>query len=345
MVPFPGMFYWRNKAKSIPLFVLISLSVAVIGVVATMTGSNLESIYSVDVRPFEHFTILVSKDLMISDTVLSALREDPTVGELVPFLDSSIRTNGLLGSERRRVYALDSGDMAHTLSILNLRLTEGQLPTHGTNQIALHESIMKSRGLKIGDLVGQEVDSSDYLWGEFEISGVLSGHTPIGIASLGYFKQHWVFDLGDNAYALLAFPRKALLDMNSSLYSSTSDRLIIKDLDSASESFKTESREMDLLLWILNIAIIGIISLSMGMLNTIHCLSRMKEYGVLFLIGLRLPMLLRRTLMEVLILSLTGFLGGTTLSWFLTWFISTRSLHPEVYLYRFILLGMSSSHC
>lgn len=345
MVPFPGMFYWRNKTKSIPLFILISLSVAIIGVVATLTGSILNSIYTADARPFEYFTILVSKDLMISDSVLSTLANNQEVDSLVPFLDSSVRVTGLFGSERRRVYALDDLGMASVLSRLDLRLVEGHLPSPGTYQIALHESIMKSRGLRVGDLVGQEIDSTDYLWGMFEVTGVLAGPIPIGIASLDYFKRHWVYDLGENAYALLAFPKAELAAMNSSLHSSIGERLIIRDLDFATESYKAESQEMDLLLWILNIAIISIISLSMGMLNTIHFLSRMKEYGVLFLIGLNLPTLLRRTLAEVLILSFTGFLGGTTISWLLTWFISTRIFAPrgipiQVYSLRYILFTL-----
>lgn len=335
------MFYWRNKARSAPIFVLLSLSVAVIGVVATLTGSILGSIYSVDVLPYEYFTLLISKDLIIEQSTMVSLDQNPTISHTVPFLDSSIRVSGLFGSEPRRVYALSNEDIAYVLDNLNLRLLAGQLPEPGTNQIVLHESIAKSRHLRIGSQVGQELDASDYLWGLFEVSGIMSGPIPIGVASLEFFKQQWMFDIGDNAFALMTFPRGDIAAMNQSLDATISDRLTIRDLEYASETYNEESREMDLLLWILNLAIIGIISLSTGMLNTIHFLNRMKEYGVMFMIGLDYVSLLRRTLAEVAILSFVGFAGGTALSWLLTWAISTQVFAPrgipiQVYSMRYV---------
>lgn len=329
MIPFPGTFYWRNKTRSVPLFILISLSVAVIGVVATLTGSILGSIYSVDVLPFEYFSLLVSKDLVISDSVIATLQQNPTIDRLIPFLDSSIRVTGLFGSEQRRIYALEETNMKSVLERLDLHLVAGYLPTKGTNELVLHESVMKSKNLVIGDFVGQEIDKDDYLWGKFRVSGIITGPLPIGIASLKYFKQQWMFDLGDNSYALMAFPSENVNTMNKSLYSRPSDRLTVRSFDSTFELYKAESREMDLLLWIVNLAIICIISLSVGMLNTIHFLSRMKEYGVLLMIGLSLESLIKRTFIEVLIMSFVGFVGGTTISWILTWSISTQVFAPR----------------
>lgn len=329
MIPFPGTFYWRNKMRSIPLFILVSLSVAMIGVVATLTGSILDSIYSVDVRPFEYFSLLVSKDLTIEASTMESLERNATIERVIPFLDSSIRANGLFGSEPRRIYALVDSDINYVLDSLGLELIRGSLPRSGSAEIVLHESIMKSRGLAIGSVVGQEVDNTDYLWGLFEISGILSGPIPIGIASLDYFKQHWVFDLGADSYALMAFAKNDVQSMNETLEERYAERLYIRDFAYAFESYQDESREMDLLLWILNISIISIISLSMGMLNTIHFLTRMKEYGILSLIGLSLGTLLRRTLMEVSILSFSGFVGGTALSWLLTWVVSTSVFAPR----------------
>ncbi|NLK09225.1 MAG: ABC transporter permease [Firmicutes bacterium] len=342
MIPFPGTFYWRNKARSVPLFILISLSVAVIGVVATLTGSILESIYSAEVRPFEHFTLLISKELMISECTMRPLLDNPSIRLLVPFLDSSIRTKGFLGSERRRVYALPGESMDFVLDALSLELTAGRLPIPGSNEIVLHESIINSRNLAIGSFVGQEVDQADYLWGLFEVSGVISGPVPIGAASFEYFKQQWMFELGDNAYALMAFPTTVVQKMNETFPTDIHERLLIRDYDYAFESYQSESREMDLLLWVVNIAIIGIISLSMGMLNTIHFLTRMKEYGILTLIGLDLNTLLRRTFLEVLILSLWGFMGGIIISWVLTWVVSKHIFSPRgiqvgIYSFRYLI--------
>lgn len=330
MVPYPTTFYWRNKTKSIPLFILVALSVAVIGVVATLTGSILESIYAVDVRPYEHFSLIVSRDLKLDPEMIGSLERDPTVAEIVPFLDSSIRVTGLFGSEQRRIYALDQAGMSIVFQQLNLKLTSGSLPRIGTNEIVLHQLIMDAKDLEIGDYVGQEVDDQDYLWGKFQVSGIIQGRIPIGIASLEFFTSHWAFDLGDDAFAVMAFPaNNDLTPMNQSIASYPEHRVFVRALETVAETYRQESQQLDLLLWIINFALILIISLSVGLLNTIHFLSRMKEYGVMMIIGLDRRSLIRQTLYEVLILVAVGFIGGTLLAWLLTWGISRYIFAPQ----------------
>lgn len=329
MIPFPGLFYWRNKLTSIPLFALVSLSVAIIGVVATLTGSILDSIYNVDVKPYESYSILVSKDLTLDTNVLNSLENMPSVSFYIPFLDSNIRVMGLFGSESRRVYAVSDHMGELLLERLGLQLTEGHLPRAGSNDIVLHQSIMKARGLAIGDYVGQEVDRDDYLWGLFRVCGTITGETPIGIASLDFFKKQWMFDLGEEAFAVMVFPSGDIGSMNESIQSLTYERMSVRYLDSALENYNLEARNMDLLLWIVNLAIVSIISFSMGLLNTIHFLGRMKEYGLLTLIGLHTNQLFWRAFVEVLIMALVGFLGGIAISWLLTWGISNYVFAPR----------------
>ncbi len=329
--PLPGLFYLRNKSRAIPLFFLVAFSVAIISVVATLTGSILDSIYSVEVLPQEHFTIVFSKQLTISEEITFQIDKLSVTERQVPFLDSSIRVMGFFGSEARRIYALGAPDIEFFLERLNLQLSHGALPRSGTNDIVLHEDILNAKGINLGDFVGQEIDKEDYLWGEFRVSGILFGDIPLGIASLDFFKDQWMFDLGDRAYALMAFPEKGkIAQMNDVLLQSLPQDLInLRTFDNAYDNYKVEAQNMDLLLWIVNLAIVTVISLSMGLLNTIHFLGRMKEYGTLSLIGLKTNQLILRSFLEVLIMTFFGFLGGIAFSVGLIWGLSSYVFEPK----------------
>jgi len=61
IIPFPGLFYWRNRTKAVPLFLLVASSVLVVGTVATLTGSVLMSVYRANVKPYETYSLVVSK--------------------------------------------------------------------------------------------------------------------------------------------------------------------------------------------------------------------------------------------------------------------------------------------
>ncbi len=311
MVPFPGLFYWRNRAKAIPLFLLVASSVLVVGTVATLTGSVLMSVYRATVKPYETCSLVISKQAGIPGDLANQIMTFEYVEETVPVLDSKVKIKGLFGTEGRTILAIPEYSREFCLTRIGLRVSKGRLPYAGEDGIAIHEEIAKAKGISVGDLVGREVNPDDYLWGLFRVTGILTGDIPCGIASLEYFKAQWALDTGELDYAYLVFPREGYRDhMNTFLDTLPGNQVLLRTLETAERQFRSESQNMDLLLWLVNFLVIAIISCAMGLLNTVHLLGRMKEYGLLAAIGLTPAQLVRRAFEEVLILALAGYVLG-----------------------------------
>jgi len=328
--PLPGLFYWRNKGKAIPLFFLVASSVLVISLVATLTGSVLRASYQANVKPYETFSFVASKQMGISQDILTELATSESVETILPVLDSRIKVKGILGSEGRRVLAIPMKDADYFLGKSRLILKEGRLPHEGEDGIAIHEQIAVARGVGIGDLVGREVYPDDYLWGMFQVTGILRGDVPLAIASLDYFKAQWAMDTSGLEFAYLVFPETGRLgEMNSFLNSLPAQLLLVQSLETARDYFESESQNMDLMLWIVNFLVVVIISLAMGLLNTVHFQGRLKEYGLLAAIGLTPKRLAYRAFQEIVILALTGFAMGIAMGKGILVYISLSIFEPN----------------
>lgn len=315
MIPFPGLFYWRNRARAIPLFLLVSSSVTVICTVATLTGSVLLSRYNAEVKPYEVFSLVVSKQSGIPSDVVSQIASSDYVERFFPMLDSQLRIKGLFGTESRRVLAVPEDNVDFFLERAELTVVEGRLPHAGEDGIAVHERIAKAKKIGVGDLVGREVNPDDYLWGMFRVTGILSGSIPCCVASYEYFRAQWAMDTGELHFAYMVFPRTGCRDdMNAFLALLPRSQVLLYTLQAEQEQFRSESQNMDLLLWVVNFLVIAIISFAMGLLNMLHFLGRMKEYGLLAAIGMTPVQLIRRAFGEILILALVGYVLGVAAS-------------------------------
>ena len=315
IIPFPGLFYWRNRAKAVPLFLLVASSVLVVGTVATLTGSVLMSVYRANVKPYETYSLVVSKQAGIPTQIANEIVACEHVEEMVPVLDSKVKVKGLFGTEGRTILAVPEDGADFCLARIGLRVKKGRLPYAGEDGIAIHEDIATAKGISIGDLVGREVNPDDYLWGMFQVTGILTGDVPYGIASLEYFKAQWALDTGELDFAYLVFPREGYRDeLNSYLAMLPGNQVLVRNLGTAERQFRSESQNMDLLLWLVNFLVVAIISCAMGLLNTVHLLGRMKEYGLLAAIGLTPAQLVRKAFDEVLILAFAGYVLGIVAS-------------------------------
>jgi membrane protease YdiL (CAAX protease family) len=152
IIPFPGLFYWRNRAKAVPLFLLVASSVLVVGTVATLTGSVLMSVYRANVKPYEAYSLVVSKQAGIPKQITNKIVACEHVEEMVPVLDSKVKVKGLFGTEGRTILAVPEDRADFCLARIGLRVKKGRLPYAGEDGIAIHEEIATAKGISIGVL-------------------------------------------------------------------------------------------------------------------------------------------------------------------------------------------------
>ncbi|MDD4791450.1 MAG: ABC transporter permease [Firmicutes bacterium] len=310
-LPWPWTFLLRNRSKGVLLLLLVMMSVLVITAISAITDSVMMTVYRSSVLAYEYASVIVSKGIGVPQRIIDHLRDAESVELVLPFLDSSVRVVGVLGSESRPVVAVPAQEFETVLSKLPVGLKGGRLPRQGEPEIAIHESIAQAKGVWTGDLIGREIDSDDYLWGAFMITGVLEGDIPVCLASLEYFKKQWVYDTGDLNYAYLVFPALGRFEaMNETLANLPSDEVTITTLESVRPSYNAEYSNIRLIMWAVDLLVVVIVSTAMGLVNTVHYLSRLREFALMSAIGLTPATLVLRTIVEVLSLGLVGFGAG-----------------------------------
>ncbi len=311
----PLTYLRRNRRRVLPVLLVIVLAVFAVSLTAVLTGSMIASNEMTWKLKYERYSLVFSPLGVMEPTVGAMLRTSENVRRLLPVVNANIQVFGIFGSEPRLVLGLKEEDIPWFLEAANLRLVEGSLPIAGSNELVLHEDIVKSKGLDLGDPVGREVDDFEFLQGKYILVGVLKGDYPIGIAS--YEKMRGIAGGGreGSEKALLIFPRPGHeRNLERELASLPRRSATVATYATERTRFDREVANMDIIIWILNFITVVTLSLSVGLLNVIFFIQRMGEYGILAAIGYSRAYLLKRTLKEVLMVTALGWLVGLGLS-------------------------------
>lgn len=325
----PWTYFRRNRRRVLPLLLVIVLAVFAVSLTAVLTGSMIESNKLTWVKPYERYSLVTSPQQPFDEDVVRQLTSSPHVRRVLPVATASIQFYGIFGSEPRLVLGLRPDDMQWFLAQANLGIEKGRLPTREENAIALHEDIVKGKGLTLGDLVGRGVDENEFLPGKYRLVGILSGPYPIGLVAYDRLKGGVTFSPG-SARALLIFPKRGHeRRLSAQLATLPRDRVTVATYASEKQRFDREVANVDLIIWILNLVTVVTLSLSVGLLNIIFFIQRMGEYGILAAIGFRRSFLLRRTLTEVVLVTALGWGIGLVLSESILLLISRLIYEPR----------------
>lgn len=310
----PWTYFRRNRRRVLPLLLVIVLAVFAVSLTAVLTGSMIESNKLTWVKPYERYSLLTAPQQPLNRELVRQLTSSSHVSRVLPVANANIQVYGIFGSEPRLVLGLQVGDMRWFIKEAGLRLIRGRLPAADRDEVALHEDIVKSKGLQLGDLVGRGVYDNEFLPGKHRVVGIFSGPYPVGLAVYERLKGGGAFSPAA-ARALLVFPKKGHEpQLTAQLAGLPRDRITVATYATEKQRFDREVANMDIMIWILNLVTVVTLSLSVGLLNIIFFIQRMGEYGILAAIGFRRSFLLRRTLTEVVLVTSVGWGSGLVLS-------------------------------
>ena len=188
-------YYLNNKRRVIPLTGIIALAVLAISASGGLTGSLFED-QRRELAAYDRFAVVFSNQRSgLSDDMLGQLKNHAAVAETYQVVRRSTRTQGIFGSEGRPIFFLSEEDRQAFADRYGWRLVDGRWPRTGTNEVALTENILRNRGLKTGDRIGQVADEKDWLDGEWLIVGSLAGDKVTGgIGDRAYIREHFLTD-------------------------------------------------------------------------------------------------------------------------------------------------------
>ena len=315
-------YYLNNKRKVLPVTGIIALAVLAI----SSTGALTDSLFEDEKRElafYDHHSVVFSNQRAgLSDSMIEQLEGHPAVAETVRLVWLSTRTQGIFGSEGRPIYYLSGSDQQPFASRVGWELVDGRWPVPGTNEVALTENILRNRGLKVGDRIGQQADEKDWLDGAWLVVGKFeSGRITGGIADLGYFRENFQSDpdlppeLQDRLHILALVPKPGReSDLEEFLESLPNAEVDAFYKSRAEESLAEDLANADMIIWILNAGTIVVLSLALGLLNVIFFMQRANEFGLLAALGYTKRFLTRRTFSESAVTVIIGWGFGILVS-------------------------------
>ena len=145
------IYYSRNKRKALPVLGILTLAVFGISLTLVLTATIFDGVRGF-VSPYYKFIVVepnYNKKYYQLDTGLRAECGRVNTWRLPRFKHHLYGT--VLGIPTNYpIFGVSDESMPRILQATGATLMEGRLPTIRDDEVALHESLMKTRGLEIG---------------------------------------------------------------------------------------------------------------------------------------------------------------------------------------------------
>ncbi len=306
------LYYARNKRKALPLLIILALAVFGISLSLVLSGAMFESARSF-ASPFAHVIVIEpnynKRYTQIDPALRSEIRRNARAANVLPV--QLQYTYGLAIGNRVGfpLFGVDDDALPLLLAATGARVIAGHLPTSRADQVALHASVAKSRGLWAGDFIGRDVDIDDALAGKWEIVGILDGETVLNVIPLERVTQR------RPASGMLLIPHPGeMRALAAELDALETDRVVIETPAYWMRFLDRVLGQIDTILAAINIVIVVVLSLGVGLLNMIYFRQRVGELALLAGIGFSKFFLLRRVTLEALVLTAAAWLLGMAIS-------------------------------
>ncbi len=320
----------RAPRRVIPVALVQALVTALL--VAVITPLNVfDSAVEVYIEPLRYMTIVTPQMRNDFDEALTAqLDANPHQESRTPAKMLWIDTPSIIGELSSPVLAMSVEAREALMDRVGLRLVRGKLPTERSPGAALHEDVLRARGMDIGDPFGRMVDPNDMTPGYFEVVGVLAGGPRLGLVDLGYASiPDFVLARRPGFQVIYAADAdKAASDAYLRGCRDEKDRPVFRVVDEqwARKESATQLKNLPLIVGFITGAVAVIVALVTSLLNVITFQSRTDEFALYLAVGHPRRRLVRKLAVETTATALLGWLGGLVLG------IATVTLYDRLFL-------------
>ena len=323
----PWTYARRNARKILPTLVILTFVVALVLLILTLLAGLRDSTL-VYAREFDLWSVVLpKKDTRIAKELRDRIAAHPAVERVLDSRNAVMVIETLVGKIPYHLRAVRPEEMGFLLDTARDRLKEGSLPRPGTNEVALHENLMKANGwtLERNPEFGMDVNDDDWMPGRFRVVGVLEGPTPLALCSYEYLNNPLLYSFSAKLWERIVVVAKPgrLEEMNAWLRTLPDLRVWDRRraLDEISETF-------DRLLLVFNFvsfSLIAVVAIVVGMIHSIFFAQRMDEFAILLAIGHARSRLLRKVGLETAGIMAVSWAAGAALA--LAAFALFRSLY------------------
>ncbi|MCC3145789.1 hypothetical protein LJ207_10680 [Halanaerobium sp. Z-7514] len=184
------------------------------------------------------------------------------------------------------------------------------MPESNTRDIIISDNIAQKKGLEVSDYVGNAIDSEEFLWGRFKISGIFEGNLDIAVTSLEYFERR----LGRES-SLLVLPKNNLSEMNNSLINLRDNNYNIETKKTLIKNNNKKNRDLLNLIYIL-IAILTVsLTIIVGLYISLYLKTRLREFALYYSRGISKSNIVKFVLKELFLITFMSQILGVIVSY------------------------------
>ncbi len=281
----PWTYGRRNVRKVLPALIILTFVVLLVFVILSTLGGLRESML-VYTREFDEWTLVFpKKDTRIPKAVLAEIAAHPAVDRMIDSRNCFVRVKTLIGPMPFNLRAGRRNELEYLLARTGARLREGRLPGPGTNEVAVHENIMKANGWPLGREFGVDVDEEDWMLGRFKVVGILEGPVPVGVCSFEFLNNPLQYAFSAKLWEreiVVAKPGR-VAELNAFLRTLKDVKVYDKAraVDDVTQGFD----RIILVIRFISVLLIVVVSFVVGLINNIFFAQRVDEFAVLMAIG------------------------------------------------------------
>lgn len=291
-------FFKKNKKKTSIMFLIIIISVFCIFFVYTMVDSVYNTSEKVRVAPFERFSIVNKQyGYDVDNSLEGILKSENSFKSFLTVTD--IKT--IFGtSSSYLVFPEKYDDIERMMKCLGITLADGNLPENDSNQLIMHENVMKNKDLKIGDKIQ-----------EFEIVGSFVGDVEL---SLGFMEENRRNEYSGamETYLICSNDSLSLSQINQELskVSASSNEIIVSTYENVVKALDEEFSMIKLVLLLVVVLISICIVIAVTSLIYILYMGRYEEFAILNAIGYDKREIKHMILCEMIFIALVSWIVG-----------------------------------
>lgn len=331
----PFKYYKENKKKAAVVTVTLFLAVFCISFITTLVNSIFINAKDSNIAPLSKFTMIEPPrgQTFIKQETLDDIEDMNTVDVIYKAMLNNTSLTTVLGNTSAPIIFLNNeSDLNNVFEKCDLKLTNGRMPKFGSYELIMHSSMLKNKDLKVGDKFGDEVDSSEWVSGTYEIVGEFSGESVISLGTDNYYlnslKESGV-DIEKNSMFAIAYPKDDDIDsMNDELGKIDSKTAFITSRNTVLKSFDEQMKSIDSILSLIIVVVTFGMAVCVGALIMNFYGQRNNEFAILFAIGYSKKNIRRLISGELLYISLLGWTIGYLFSFVCFIFIDKWLFEP-----------------
>ncbi len=328
----PILYVRRNLSRVAPLVAVIVLAVMLISAIIAMINSiplSIKRIYAYS----RHYAGVSPRGNPLLTPIWREriLQNSPIkVGRVITCRASENQVRSIVGKWPFVVLALSPDDMDYYLHRLGSRRVAGRIPFDGRPEAIVSEPVARNLGKKLGDALLSKDWEDAFSPNQVNITGIADTDEWLMLMPLAYHKKYHFPPID----VLLFFAEKQSEQR-------ALDKWIFESLKGENarvwtyERLESTTNEMfNILYKILNVIIftlVAVITLMMAMLINIFQSQRIQEFGLLQALGYSKSSLVRRVLLEITTVVVSGWVLGIVAAYLMLLTVETQLMYPQAF--------------